>query len=184
MSLEKVIDNILETGKKEAQQIIQNGKMEKQAQMKKAQDEGSALLKSRMEESEKQVLRMNTQEMARAELESKKIVLGSQKEMLDAVYQTALQRLGSLPQNETLLRTLISRNRTEVSTGKVFCNPKDESFVRGLVGVKFGGTIDCIGGLVIESQDGTRRVDLRYETMLKEIWNDSIKDVSNTLWGE
>lgn len=184
MSLETVIESILETGKKEAQQIIQRGKTEKQEQVKRAKDEGSALLQSKIEESEKHVLRMDTQEMARAELESKKIVLGSQKEILDTVYQKALQRLGNLAQNETLLRMLVSSNRTEVSAGKVFCNPKDEAIVRNLVGANYGGTIDCIGGVVIESQDGTRRVDLRYETMLREIWDDSIKDVSDILWGE
>ena len=137
-----------------------------------------------MEESERLVQRMTTQETARAELESKKIVLGSQKEILDRVYETALQRLGNLPQNESLLRTLVSNNRTEVSAGRVYCNRKDEIFVRGLVGNNFGGTIECVGGLVIESHDGTRRVDLRFETMLREIWDDSIKDVSDTLWGE
>jgi V/A-type H+-transporting ATPase subunit E len=184
MSLDKVIENILETGKKEAQKIVEEGKKEKQERVKKAQEEGQKLLQSKMGESENLVQRMNTQEIARAELESKKIVLGSQKEILDSVYETALQRLGNLPQNESLLRTLVSNNRTEVSAGRVFCNLKDEVFVRGLVGSNFGGTIDCIGGLVIESQDGTRRVDLRYETMLREIWDDSIKDVSDTLWGE
>lgn len=184
MSLDKVIENILETGKKEAQRIVEEGKKEKQEQVKKAQDEGQKLLQSKMGESESLVQRMNTQEIARAELESKKIVLGSQKEILDSVYETALQRLGNLPQNESLLRTLVSNNRTEVSAGSVHCNQKDEAFVRSLVGSNFGGTIDCIGGLVIESQDGTRRVDLRYETMLREIWDDSIKDIADILWGE
>ncbi len=184
MSLDKVIENILETGRKEAKQIIEQGKKEKQGQIKKAEDEGEKILQSKMADSEKTVQRMNTQEMARAELESKKIVLGSQKEILDSVYETALQRLGNLPQNETLLRTLVSKHQTEVSAGRVYCNKKDEAIVKGLVGDNFGGTTDCIGGLVIESQDGTMRVDLRYETMLREIWDDSIKETSDLLWGE
>jgi len=184
MSLEKVIESILETGKKEAQQIVQQGKKEREEQVKTAQEAGQNLLNSKIEESKKLVQRMNTQEIARAELESKKIVLGSQKEILDSVYDTALQRLGNLPQNETLLRTLVSSNQSDITAGRVYCNQKDEAFVKGLVGSNFGGTTDCIGGLIIESQDGKMRVDLRYETMLREIWDDSIKDISDLLWGE
>ena len=184
MSLDKVIENILETGKREAQQIAEQGKKEKQDRIQKAEDEGQKILQSKTGESEKLVQRMNTQEMARAELESKKIVLSSQKEILDSVYETALRRLSDLPQNETLLRTLVSNHKTEISAGMVYCNQKDEAFVKGLVGSNFGGATDCIGGLVIESQDGTTRIDLRYETMLQEIWDDSIKDIADLLWGE
>ncbi len=184
MSLEKVIESILGTGKKEAQQIVQQGKKEREEQVKKAQEAGQNLLKSKTEESEKLVQRMNTQEIARAELESKKIVLGSQKEILDSVYGTALQRLGSLPQNETLLRTLVSSNQSEIAAGRVYCNQNDERLIKRLVGTNFGGTTDCVGGLIIESQDGKMRVDLRYETMLREIWDDSVKDISDLLWSE
>lgn len=184
MSMDKVIENILNKGKEEARQIIEQGQQEKDKQVKEAQAEGQELHDSKVEESKRLVERMQTQEIARSELESKKIVLGSQKEMLDAVYERALQRLGNLPQNEAILRSLVTQNRSDISSGKVFCTEKDAAFVRGLVGSNFAGTTDCIGGLIIESEDGERRIDLRYETALGEIWDDSIKDVSDLLWGE
>lgn len=184
MSLEKVIDDILNTGKEEARQIVQQGQKERAEQIKTAKDEGQKLLDSKIKESKNLVERTNIQEMARAELESKKIVLGSQKDILDSIYEKALERLGNLPQNETLLRSLISQNQSEVGTGKVYCNEKDAALVRSLVGANFAGTMDCIGGLVIESQDGKMRIDLRYETTLREIWDDSIKEISDLLWGE
>lgn len=184
MSLDKVIESILNTGKEEARQIIEQGQKEKKKQVSEAQAEGQLLLDSKVEESKKLVVRMNTQEIARTELESKKIVLGSQKDMLDAVYQRALDRLGNLPQNENILRSMVMQNQTEISSGKVFCNEKDSPLVKGLVGGNFAGTTDCIGGLIIESQNGQMRIDLRYETALREIWDDSIKEVSDLLWGE
>jgi V/A-type H+-transporting ATPase subunit E len=184
MSLDKVIESILNTGKKEAQQIIKQGQKERDEQVKGAQAEGQKLLDSKVEESKKHVETMHTQEIARSELESKKIILGSQKELLDSVYEAALQRLGNLPQNEAILRSLVTQNRGDISSGKVFCNEKDAAFVKGLVGGNFAGTTDCIGGLIIESQDGQMRIDLRYETALGEIWDDSIKDISDLLWSE
>ncbi len=184
MSLDKVIESILNTGKEEARQVIEQGQKDKKKQVEEARAAGQLLLDSRMEESKELFERMNTQEIARTELESKKIVLGRQKDMLDAVYQRALDRLGNLPQNENILRSLVGQNQTDISSGKVFCNEKDSAFMKGLVGGNFARTMDCIGGLMIESQDGTMRIDLRYETVLREIWNDSIKEVSDLLWGE
>lgn len=184
MSLDKVIKNVLETGKAEAQKIIKEGQQERAKQVKAAQEEGKKLLLEKTKESEDLLQRMSTQEIARSELESKKIVLGSQKEVLDSVYEKALERLRNLPQNETLLRSLVAQNQDEIRTGKVYSNEKDAAIARALVGSNYGGTIDCIGGLVIESQDGQRRIDLRYETKLREIWDDSIKEISDLLWGE
>lgn len=184
MSLDEVIKNILENGKAEAQAIIKEGQEEKNKQIKSAKDEGQKLLLEKIKESEEILRRMSTQEIARAELESKKIVLGSQKEVLDSVYEKALSRLRTLPQNETLLRSLVAQNQDEIRTGEVYSNEKDAALVRALIGTNYAGTIDCVGGLVIESQDGQRRIDLRYETRLKEIWDDSIKEISDLLWGE
>lgn len=183
MSLDEVIKKILETGKAEAQAIIKEGQTQRAKQTKEAKEEGKKILLSKTKESEDLLEKMNTQEMARAELESKKIVLSSQKELLDAVYEKALSRLRDLPQNESLLRSLVSQNQAEIANGKVYCAEKDATVVRMLVGANYGGTIDCIGGFVVESLDGERRIDLRFETMLSEIWNDSIKEVSDLLWG-
>src|SRR6266571_992575 len=46
----------------------------------------------------------------------------------------------------------------------------------------FAGTIECAGGVVIESADGTRRIDLRYESILRDVWDDAVKEVADTLW--
>jgi len=35
---------------------------------------------------------------------------------------------------------------------------------------------------VIESDDGTRRIDLRYESLLQDIWEDSVKGLADLLW--
>ncbi|MGQ0796359.1 MAG: hypothetical protein ACT4OI_00620 [Methanobacteriota archaeon] len=54
--------------------------------------------------------------------------------------------------------------------------------MRRLVGSRYAGTIECAGGLLIESADGTRRVDLRFESLLRDVWHDSVKEVAEILW--
>ncbi len=127
--------------------------------------------------------RRRVQELARGELEARKIVLAAQKEALDVVYSRALGQLAELKENETLLRTLLEANEREWKRGgRIFSKARHERFIRTLVGSRYAGHIDCTGGVVIESADGSRRVDLRYESILREVWDDSVKEVAEILW--
>ena len=110
-------------------------------------------------------------------------MLTAQKEALDEIYQRALARLASLRENADFLRALLRANESEwKSGGRVYCNANDQALVKQITGRSFAGTIDCAGGVVIESGDGTRRVDLRYESILRDVWNDSVREVAEVLW--
>ena len=122
------------------------------------------------------------QVLARAELESKKMVLAAQKEVLDEVYRNAIERLGVIADGPALLQKLLGRERAEWAGGHVFSNAKDAAIVEPIVGKNFAGTIECVGGIVVDSADGTHRVDLRFESILSDVWGDAIREVADTLW--
>ena len=88
----------------------------------------------------------------------------------------------ALGASEGLVQSLLRAHEEEWRNGKVYCNVRDADTVRSIVGKNFGGTIECVGGVVIESADGSRRIDLRFETILADIWRDSIKEVAEVLW--
>jgi len=182
MTLDSVIQRIIDNGKKEASQIIEEAKLEKERIIREAKEEGEKVIKNQEEEARRISHRRRIQEIARAELESKKTLLAARKEILDEVYNRALLRLSNLPKNEELLKALLKKNQNEVTHGRVFCSTKDEEMLRRLVGPKFSGTINCKGGFLIESEDGSRRVDCRFESILKDIWEDSIKEIAEMLW--
>jgi V/A-type H+-transporting ATPase subunit E len=110
------------------------------------------------------------------------VVLSAQKELLDQVYAEVLERLPRLGESEDLLRSLLQAHAQAWKDGKVYSNTRDADAVRSIVGPRFAGTIECVGGVVIESADGSRRTDLRFETLLAEVWRDSIKEVAEVLW--
>ncbi|HYT00420.1 MAG TPA: V-type ATP synthase subunit E family protein [Thermoplasmata archaeon] len=183
MSLETVVEAILENGKAEAQAILSEARAERERMLGEARSEGAKAMAEAEERARTTAERRRVQALARAELEARKIVLGQQREALDRVYRGTLERLGSLPENAEFLRTLLKANESEWrGGGKVFSNAHDEAAVRKIVGSAFAGTIDCAGGVVIESADGTRRVDLRYESILRDVWDDAVKEVAETLW--
>jgi V/A-type H+-transporting ATPase subunit E len=49
--------------------------------------------------------------------------------------------------------------------------------------LEFAGEIDCIGGIVIENKDGTEVLDFRYDMILKDVNEQSLKQISNILFG-
>ncbi len=183
MALDTVIQAIQAKGKAEVDEILAQARAERERTLSEVRAEAQNSLADAEERAKQAAERKRVQELARAELEARKTVLAAQKDTLDEVYQHALARLASLKENPEFLRALLKANESEWKAGgKVYSNARDEAVVKGLVGRSYAGHIDASGGLVIESADGTRRVDLRYESILRDVWNDSVREVAEVLW--
>src|SRR2546425_4076595 len=183
MTLENAVEAILEQGKAEANRVLEEARNERQRMLSEVSAEAAKALAETERAAHVEAERKRVQELARAELESRKIVLAAQKEALDRVYDGALERLGRLSGNAGILRSLLKADESEWrSGGKGYCSKRDEAVVREIVGDSFARTVECSGGGVIETADGTRRVDLRYETLLRDVLDDAVKEVAETLW--
>ncbi len=183
MTLENVVQVVLEKGKTESDGILAEARAERERMLAEVRSEAATALTEGEELARQTADRRRVQELARAELEARKIALAAQKEVLDEVYQRGLARLASLGDNETLLRQLLKANQGEWKAGgKVYSAAKDQSVVRGIVGSAYAGPTDCLGGVVIESADGSRRNDLRYESLLRDAWDDSVREIAEILW--
>ncbi|MEK6987016.1 MAG: V-type ATP synthase subunit E family protein [Candidatus Thermoplasmatota archaeon] len=183
MTLETFVQTVLAKGKAEADEILVQARAERERTLSEVRAEGEEARKEAEERARQAAARRRVQDIARAELEARKIVLAGQKQDLDEVYQRGLARLASLKENADFLRALLKANETEWRAGgKVYSNTKDESLVKGIVGAAYAGRIDCAGGVVIENADETRRVDLQYESILRDVWDDSVREVAEILW--
>jgi V/A-type H+-transporting ATPase subunit E len=182
MSLEAVVQRILEHGTAEALAIVEAARAETDGGLREIKEKGQRDVGQRVADGRKAAERLRVQETARAELASRKIVLASQKEILDMVKTEALRFLGSPENRREILDTLLEKHGKEWRSGKVYCTAEDRQLVQDAVGARFGGTIECSGGIVIESEDETRRIDLRSETILQDIWEDSVKELADILW--
>lgn len=182
MGLEAVIEDVLARGRSEVEEIRRATHAERERMLQEARAEGAKLFEARSQEATLAAERARVQALARAELDSKKVVLAAQKDLLDQVYAAVLERLSRLAEGGALLKALLQEHADKWRNGKVFSNAKEAETVRSIVGPNFGGTIDCVGGVVIESADGSHRTDLRFETILADIWRDSIREVAEVLW--
>lgn len=183
MSLDSVVQVILDKGKAEADEILAQARAEREQVLSEVRSEAAKSLADGENRARQAAERKRVQELARAELEARKIALAAQKEVLDDVYERTLARLSALKENPDLLRALLRANQSEWKAGgKVYSASKDESTVKAAVGSAYAGHVDCSGGVVIESADGTRRIDLRYESILRDVWEDSVREVAEILW--
>ncbi|OGS49205.1 MAG: hypothetical protein A3K68_05755 [Euryarchaeota archaeon RBG_16_68_13] len=183
MTLDTVVQAILDRGKAEAGAILEGARADGERMLSDLREEGRKALEETEGRAREGAARRRVQELARGELEARKIVLAAQKDALDAAYRRTLDRLRTIPENPEFLRRLLDANVAEWRPGgRVFSNAKDEALVRRTVGDRFAGAIECAGGVVIETADGTRRVDLRYESILRDVWDDSVKEVAEILW--
>ena len=181
MGLATVLERIRDSGRGEAAAIAEEARRERERILAEARGEGERLAARREAEARGQAERRRVQDLARAELDAKKLVLGAQEDVLRAVRERVRQRLGASGEPEAL-RKLLARHAAEWRSGRVYANARDAAAVRGSVGGSFAGTVDCLGGIVVESADGSRRLDLTYDSILEDLWGDVVREVARTLW--
>src|SRR2546427_5145182 len=182
MGLESVVEDVLGRGRSEVEEIRRAALAERDRTLQNARAEGAKLLEVREKEAQQAAERLRVQALARAELEGKKIVLSAEKELLDAVYAKVLGKLAVLADGAAILHSLLKAHAADWRTGKVYCNEKDANAVRSAVGTSFGGTIDCVRGLGLESGGGTHPIDPRCETLLADVSRGSNTDGAALPW--
>ncbi|MFQ6013179.1 MAG: V-type ATP synthase subunit E family protein [Thermoplasmata archaeon] len=184
MSLERMIEEIRQQGQREAEEIIEAARQERERMLAEVRARGEELLGERSHQAEDQAAREEVRETARAELEARKALLQAQKEVLDEVREAARARLRKLDSNARLLETLVAQNRGDLEGALIRCHKRDVKTLRRLLGRGVKGDLDIVGGFVIESPDGDRRIDLTYDTFLEGLWEETVREVANILWKE
>jgi V/A-type H+-transporting ATPase subunit E len=182
MSLERMIEEIRQQGQHESEEILKAARQERERMLAEVQEKGEGLRAERSRQAEDQGAREEIREMARAELEARKALLQAQKEILDEVRDAAKSRLREMSDSDRFLEELVEQNRGDLEGALVRCNARDVKTLQRLTGADVRGDLDAIGGFVIESPSGDRRIDLTYDTFLDGLWEEAVRDVADTLW--
>lgn len=183
MGLDAIVEEIKAKGRAEADKISDETSLEVSKIIADAQAAAARLKTAKEEAVRKEIERMKQQELSSANLEVKKAKLNARKEILDEVYENAKESVKKLPaeKNQKLLKSIIEKN--ENNNAKIYSKAKDKPVVKKLTTLEYAGDIDCIGGVVIENADGTEVMDFKYDTILKNVSEQSLKQVSDILFG-
>ena len=181
MGLENVIEKIQKEGIEKVTAII-NDAENQAAQILKSKQK---LLEERSEkkknELEKQIDSLKTQEASGMEIEVKKIRLNAEKDVLNTTYKESLQALSGLP-HDKMISSLLKKVKKELpEAATIYSNKRDEPLVRSQTNITYGGSIETLGGIIVENKEKTLQIDYRYETIAEIVWDQSLKEIAEAL---
>jgi len=181
--LKRHADRLVAKGDEEAERILAEAKKKCDEDIRKAKEDAERLVKASAEKGAIDAARLENQELSSAELDAKKMRLVAQKEVLDSVLRAALKRLGDLPpeKRRAILGRLLIEARGTLPKGRAYARPEDLTQVSS-AGYSNAGPLASSGGVIIESEDGRVRLDLRYETVLHYVWAKHTKEIVSLLF--
>lgn len=183
MGLETVINDIMEVAQADVAKMNSEVESEVSQILEDAKDDAKRIKGNRLAKTESDIDKMQNQAISSANLEVKRTMLNARKELLEKVYSKTVDSIASLPpsKNEELLKAIIDQNQENGT--KIYSSKDSEELVKKLSALEYAGNIDCIGGVVIENDDGTVRLDYTYDTILKDVNERSLKQISDILFG-
>jgi V/A-type H+-transporting ATPase subunit E len=181
--LKRHAERVTAKGDEEVERLLAEAKAKCDEELKRARERAEDILKKVKETGKRDALRLEGQETSGMEIEAKKMKLVARKGVLDLVLDASLKRLGELPQERrrVILGRLLLKARAEMPKGRAYCRSEDQAQVTA-AGYTFVGALNSIGGVMIESEDGSVRLDLRFETLLQQIWGRHTKDIVAVLF--
>lgn len=184
MGLEVVKEEILNSAKAQASSLIAEAKKEADRAMKEAENKCKEINEKSESEIKNIIDRLKRQEMASAELEKKKIILESKKQILESVFAEAKKRLEGLSdkEREHYIKKLLERIKDDIEPFYFYCSRRDVNFLKGIEGIDVK-PMDIIGGLIGENKDKTVIVDYSFEELLESVKGSQLQEVSKLLFG-
>ena len=184
MGLEKVKEEVLQKAKERADAILKQGKQEVQ-QLEAYHTSRLKQERERMEESTHVlVIDMKRQELSQASIDARTMLLKTKKERLESVVEKTLQKLAkmSVDEKRDILVGLLKGSQNDIKIKTVYCNKDDVPIIKKLGNYTIQ-TADILGGVILENEDGTVRIDLSYESIMGNVVEQNLTKISSILFG-
>lgn len=192
MGLEQVIADVRKDGEARAEQVLQDARREAERVLTEARDRAAADQRQREAQAHKEAEQLRQQILSGAEFEARKQILLAQSDLREELRRRLVEGFGKLPEKvrKQHVAKLLAKAQQSVPRGRVWSAAPDEKTVKAALGTggaggtggaaySYAGTLPIAGGLVVESEDGTERLDLSYETLLGGLWRDVLKAESD-----
>ena len=177
MGLDEVIGEVRRDGDARAQAVLAAARKESQGILDAARAQAKSLEATRLAQAERDAAAITAQAASRAESQSRKLTLSEEATLRSELKAAAVKGLAELPAKtrEKHLKTLLAKAHGIIPKGTVWGASQDTAVLHAQKTYKHAGSLAIAGGIVVESEDGTNRLDLSYETLLDEAWRDVLK---------
>ena len=193
MSLETVVEDIRDEARARAEEVRTDGESRAEDILKEAERDAEEVLEEAEREVERQVAQEREQKVSSAKLEAKQQRLEARREVLEDVRDEVEARVADIDgdEREELTRTLLEAATAEFDgdeTVRVHGRADDEELLESVLedfeGFEVGEPVDCLGGVVVESDASRVRVNNTFDSVLEEVWEENLREISARLFEE
>ncbi|MEM2947926.1 MAG: V-type ATP synthase subunit E [Candidatus Anstonellales archaeon] len=170
MPIEKLSSSLLADAKKEANAKIRNAEKQVEELLSHAKKEWAEKEREVLKQAEEIIKEERKERIAWARLESKRRIEEAKDEVVKKVMDALAERFKRYKKStgyESFLKGLVKKAETEMGKRSMVLHVAkgDGRIVRGMGVVK--EDLDSLGGVVVESRDGSVRVDYSFETLVE-----------------
>ncbi|MCU4717852.1 V-type ATP synthase subunit E [Halapricum hydrolyticum] len=193
MSLDSVTEDIKEQARARAEEIRSDAEQRAERIVEEAEQEAEEIRRQKESEIERQIEQEREQRLSSGNLEAKQKQLAARRQTLEEVRERVEDALVNLDEEtrEELTRELIEAAITEfedVETAEVYGRSDDEALLTSILeeydSFEYGGETDCLGGVVVESDASRVRIDNTFDSVLEDVWQESLREISDELFEE
>lgn len=192
MSLETVVEDIREEASARAEEIRIAGDSRAEEIVNEAERDADAILSEAERDAERRIEQEREQKLSSAKLEAKQERLESRRAIIQDVKDAVEDELASIDgdEREELTRTLLDAAAQEFDgdTVRVRGRADDEELLESILeeydGFEVGDPIECLGGVVVESDESRVRVNNTFDSVLSDVWEDNLREISTRLFEE
>lgn len=192
MSLETVVEDIREEASARAEEIRIAGDSRAEEIVNEAERDADAILSEAERDAERRIEQEREQKLSSAKLEAKQERLESRRAIIQDVKDAVEDELASIDgdEREELTRTLLDAAAQEFDgdTVRVRGRADDEELLESILeeydGFEVGEPIECLGGVVVESDESRVRVNNTFDSVLSDVWEDNLREISTRLFEE
>ena len=193
MSLDTVVEDIRDEARARAEEIRSEGEERHDEIVSEAEREADEIISEAEREVERAVEQEREQKLSSAKLEAKQQRLEARREVLEDVHDEVEAQIADLSgdEREELTRTLLDAAAEEfddAETVRVHGREADRDLLESLAddyeGFEVGEPVDCLGGVVVESEESRVRVNNTFDSVLEDVWEENLREISARLFEE
>jgi V/A-type H+-transporting ATPase subunit E len=192
MSLDTVVEDVRDEARARAEEIREAAESEADEIVAEAEADAERIREERLAEADRQIAQEREQTLSSAKLEAKQERLGARRDVLEDVHDDVEAAIATLDDDrrreltETLLDACLAEFDDDDDVA-VYTRAEDVELLEDLVADRnavVDGEVDCLGGVVAESDTSRVRVNNTFDSVLESVWDDELKNISEQLFDQ
>ncbi len=176
MGLEEVKDDILNEAEQKADKIVAEGKEKADEIINEAEEEAEEIREKHREELEEEKESYRRKAVSNANMKAKQEKLKAREEKLNKVFEQFHEQLRDMDSNDRENYVSSCLDKVEFEVGKVIGGEEFEDAVDEEFEEK------DVEGVIVVSEDGTKRQNFAFDKIVQQFREDYRKDVASELF--